>query len=37
MLGAGPAIAQDITAMSLPDSVTTWNAGDWPPKKWLAS
>jgi len=29
MLGAGPAIAQDITAMSLPDSVTTWSAGDW--------
>ena len=29
MLGAGPAIAQDITAMSLPDSVTTSTPGDW--------
>ena len=29
MLGAGPAVAQDITAVSLPDSVTTWSAVDW--------
>jgi hypothetical protein len=29
MLGAGHAIAQDSTAMSLPDSVPAWSAGDW--------
>ena len=29
MLGAGHAIAQDSTAVSLPDTVPTWSAGDW--------